>query len=33
MSFNEHGNIELVPHRHKGACPFVVVFDKKKPPH
>ena len=33
MSFNEHGNIELAPPTiTKGTGPFVVVFDKKKPP-
>lgn len=33
MSFNEHGNIELAPTAAKVPVPFVVVFDKKKPPH
>lgn len=33
MSFNEHGSIELAPTTTKGTGPFVVVFDKKKPPH
>lgn len=33
MSLNVHTDIELTPPRHrKGACPFMVVFDKKKPP-
>ena len=31
MSFNKHGNIELAPTT-KVPVPFVVVFDKKKPP-
>ena len=33
MSFNKHGNIELAPTTAKTPAPFVVVFDKKKPPH
>lgn len=34
MSFSEHGSIELAPPTTtKGTGPFVVVFDKKKPPH
>ncbi len=33
MSFSEHGSIELAPTTTKGTGPFVVVFDKKKPPH
>lgn len=33
MSLNVHTDIELTPPRHrKGAYPFMVVFDKKKPP-
>lgn len=32
MSFSEHGSIELAPTTTKGTGPFVVVFDKKKPP-
>lgn len=33
MSFSEHGSIELAPTTTKGTGPFMVVFDKKKPPH
>ena len=33
MSFSEHGSIELAPTTTKGTGPFVVVLDKKKPPH
>lgn len=33
MSLNVHTDIELTPTATKGACPFMVVFDKKKPPH
>ena len=32
MSFSEHGSIELVPTTTKVPAPFVVVFNKKKPP-
>ena len=33
MSFSEHGSIELAPPTTtKETGPFVVVFDKKKPP-
>ena len=32
MPLNDHNNIELVPTTTKGPVPFVVVFDKKKPP-
>ena len=33
MSFSERGSIELAPTTTKGTGTFVVVFDKKKPPH
>ena len=33
MPLNDHNNIELVPTATKVPVPFVVVFDKKKPPH
>lgn len=33
MSLNGHNNIELTPTTTKVPVPFVVVFDKKKPPH
>lgn len=32
MSFSEHTDIELNPTTTKVPVPFVVVFDKKKPP-
>lgn len=32
MPLNDHNSIELVPHHHKGAYPFMVVFDKKAAP-
>lgn len=32
MPLNDHNNIELVPTTTKAPAPFVVVFDKKKPP-
>ena len=33
MSLNVHTDIELTPPRHrKGACPFMVVFDKRSRP-
>ena len=33
MSLNVHTDIELAPPRHrKGACPFMVVFDKRSRP-
>lgn len=32
MPLNDHNNIELVPTTTKAPVPFVVVFDKKKPP-
>ncbi len=32
MPLNDHNTIELVPTTTKVPGPFVVVFDKKKPP-
>lgn len=32
MPLNDHNNIELVPTTTKAPVPFVVVFNKKKPP-
>ena len=32
MPLNDHNNIELVPTTTKVPSPFVVVFNKKKPP-
>lgn len=32
MPLNGHNNIELVPTTTKVPAPFVVVFNKKKPP-
>lgn len=32
MPLNDHNNIELVPTTTTVPVPFVVVFDKKKPP-
>lgn len=32
MSLNAHTDIELVPTTTKVPAPFVVVFNKKKPP-
>ncbi len=33
MPLTDHNNIELVPTTTKVPAPFMVVFDKKKPPH
>ena len=33
MSINVHTDIELTPTTIKVPVPFMVVFDKKKPPH
>lgn len=32
MPLNDHNNIKLVPTTTKAPVPFVVAFDKKKPP-
>ena len=33
MPLTDHNNIELVPTTTQVPAPFMVVFDKKKPPH